>query len=673
MRFLLLLLLAPLVSFGQSTVEDAAMPQDTIRTLLVTATRTPKKRLNTPQAIGAVYESDWSVRHARTAPEALQYAPGVFVQKTNHGGGSPILRGLTGNQTLQLIDGVRLSNATFRFGPNQYFNTIDAFGLDRIEVLRGGGSVQYGTDALGGTIQAFTPNLLFGETPSWNGQVLGRFASQDMEKSTRGTVGFSGQKIAFRAGLTLRDFGNLVGGDTTGTQSPTGYTENDYDLKGSWQITPALRLTAMSQRVQQLDVPVYHKVQLENFGLNEMALQERALHYARLEGEGKRPQLSHWLVQGSWQNTVEERRAAKNNSTKQTDETDKVRSIGAVAQAESRWTSRWSSVTGVEYYHDLVNSSRTAIDFSTNTTTEQRGLYPDGATMGSVGVFTLHEYQWTNWQVTAGLRYNHFSIQVDDENAGEVELNPQALVWNASGLWRFMPQHALFAGVQTGFRAPNIDDLGTLGIVDFRYEQPNYNLEPEQSLQMQVGYKHHAPKLDWEVYWYQNNLAQLISRVLVPGDSISGYPVYQKENVEKALIQGLEADWRWRFHKLFTVDGALTYTYGQNRTRTEPLRRIPPLFGRVGMGFQPKQWNTSAEVCWAGEQDRLAAGDKSDNRIPQGGTPGWWVVNVHAAYTWKMISLRVSGLNLFNEDYRTHGSGVNAVGRSIWVTVGVGW
>ena len=673
MRLLILLLLAPLVLFGQSTVEDTAMPQDTIRTLLVTATRMPKARLNTPQAIGAVYESDWSVKHARTAPEALQYAPGVFVQKTNHGGGSPILRGLTGNQTLQLIDGVRLSNATFRFGPNQYFNTIDAFGLDRIEVLRGGGSVQYGTDALGGTIQAFTPTLLFGEAPSWNGQVLGRFASQDMEKSTRGTVGFSGQKIAFRAGLTFRDFGNLVGGDTTGTQSPSGYTENDYDLKGSWQITPALRLTAMSQRVQQLDVPVYHKVQLENFGLNEMALQERALHYARLEGEGKRPQLSHWLVQGSWQNTVEERRAAKNNSTKQTDETDKVRSIGAVAQAESRWTSRWSSVTGVEYYHDLVNSSRTAIDFSTNTTTEQRGLYPDGATMGSVGVFTLHEYQWTNWQVTAGLRYNHFSIQVDDENAGEVELNPQALVWNASGLWRFMPQHALFAGVQTGFRAPNIDDLGTLGIVDFRYEQPNYELEPEQSLQMQVGYKHHSTNLHWEAYWYQNNLAQLISRVLVPGDSISGYPVYQKENVEKALIQGLEADWRWRFHKLFTVDGALTYTYGQNRTRTEPLRRIPPMFGRVGVGFQPKQWNTSAELCWAGEQDRLAAGDKSDNRIPKGGTPGWWVVNVHAAYMWKMISLRVSGLNLFNEDYRTHGSGVNAVGRSVWVTVGVGW
>jgi len=673
MRLLVLLLLAPFFLFGQSTVEDAAMPQDTIRTLLVTATRTPRKRLNTPQAIGAVYESDWSVRHARTAPEALQYAPGVFVQKTNHGGGSPILRGLTGNQTLQLIDGVRLSNATFRFGPNQYFNTIDAFGLDRIEVLRGGGSVQYGTDALGGTIQAFTPTLLFGETPTWNGQVLGRFASQDMEKSTRGSVGFSGQKIAFRAGLTLRDFGDLVGGDTTGTQSPTGYTENDYDLKAAWQITPALRLTALTQRVQQLDVPVYHKVQLENFAFNEMALQERALHYLRLEGEGKRAFASHWLLQGSLQNTVEKRRAAKNNSTKQTDETDKVRSIGAVAQAESRWTARWSSVTGVEYYHDRVNSSRTKIDLSTNTTTEERGLYPDGSTMSSVGVFTLHEYNWTKWQVTAGLRYNYFSINVSDENAGEVELNPQALVWNASGLWRFLPEHALFAGVQTGFRAPNIDDLGTLGIVDFRYEQPNYDLEPEQSLQMQVGYKHHAPKLDWEVYWYQNTLEQLISRVLVPGDSISGYPVYQKENVEKALIQGFETDWNWRFHPLWTVDGALTYTYGQNRTRQEPLRRIPPLFGRVGVGFQPKQWNTSAELCWAGEQDRLAAGDRSDNRIPKGGTPGWWVVNVHAAYTWKMVSLRVSGLNLFNEDYRTHGSGVNGVGRSVWVTVGVGW
>ncbi|MFZ4632784.1 MAG: TonB-dependent receptor plug domain-containing protein [Saprospiraceae bacterium] len=673
MRLLFLILLAPFMVFAQTARDTSVSADDTLNTLLVTATRTPKARLNTPQAIGAVYENDWSVKHARTSPEALQYAPGVFVQKTNHGGGSPFVRGLTGNQTLQLLDGVRLNNATFRFGPNQYFNTIDAFGLHRIEVLRGGGSVQYGTDALGGTLQAFTPVLLFSDDPSWHGQAIGRFATQGMEKTGRGEIGFSSTKLALRAGLTLRDFGDLVGDDTTGTQSPTGYTENDYDLKAAWQITPALRLTALTQRVQQLDVPVYHKVQLENFAFNEMALQERALHYLRLEGESKRAYASHWLLQGSLQNTIEERRAAKNNSAKQTDETDKVRSIGAVAQAESRWTSRWTSVTGVEYYHDKVNSSRTSIDLNTNTATGQRGLYPDGATMGSIGVFTLHEYQWTKWQLAAGLRYNHFSINVSDENAGDVELNPQALVWNASALWRFHEEHALFVGAQTGFRAPNIDDLGTLGIVDFRYEQPNYELEPEQSLQTQIGYKHHSTNLHWEAYWYQNNLEQLISRVLSPGDSISGYPVYQKENVEKALIQGFETDWNWRFHPLWTVDGALTYTYGQNRTRQEPLRRIPPLFGRVGVGFQPKQWITSAELCWAGEQDRLAAGDRSDNRIPKGGTPGWWVVNVHAAYTWKMISLRLSGLNLFNEDYRTHGSGVNGVGRSVWVTVGVGW
>jgi len=118
----------------------------------ITATRKSTELLSIPYAVSLLSGSEIIGRQYRTTPEALTGTTGVFIQKTNHGGGSPFVRGLTGNQTLILQDGIRLNNATFRFGPNQYFNTIDAASVSKIEVARGTSSVQYGSDALGGVV-----------------------------------------------------------------------------------------------------------------------------------------------------------------------------------------------------------------------------------------------------------------------------------------------------------------------------------------------------------------------------------------------------------------------------------------------------------------------------------------------------------------------------------------
>ncbi len=128
----------------------------TLDEVVISANRYGSAKLKTPEAINRVDYKTIQKFLPNNTPAALRLTPGVFVQKTNHGGGSPFLRGLTGNQTLLLVDGIRLSNATTRYGPNQYFNTIDVFGIEKIEVLRGSGSVQYGSDAIGGTIQTFS-------------------------------------------------------------------------------------------------------------------------------------------------------------------------------------------------------------------------------------------------------------------------------------------------------------------------------------------------------------------------------------------------------------------------------------------------------------------------------------------------------------------------------------
>ena len=99
------------------------------------------------------------------------------------------------------------------------------------------------------------------------------------------------------------------------------------------------------------------------------------------------------------------------------------------------------------------------------------------------------------------------------------------------------------------------------------------------------------------------------------------------------------------------------------------MRRVPPFNGRLSATYQWKGWFSSAEMLYASEQDRLAQGDKDDNRIPKGGTPGWKVINIYAGYQWKDVQLNACLQNLLNEDYRTHGSGINAVGRSVWLSL----
>ena len=170
---------------------------------------------------------------------------------------------------------------------------------------------------------------------------------------------------------------------------------------------------------------------------------------------------------------------------------------------------------------------------------------------------------------------------------------------------------------------------------------------------------------------YRMQLSNLITRVKVENSRIGGYPVYKKENIENAAINGVEAELNWKVSTKINVSGACTYTQGENKLKSEPMRRIPPLHGRLMSTYRKEVWFAAAEVLYAGKQGRLAQGDKDDNRIPPGGTPGWKVLNLYAGSSWKTLQFNAGLQNIFNQDYRTHGSGINGVGRSGWLAVSV--
>lgn len=374
-----------LTSYGWSA-ETQGMENDTIikghlSEVVITANRFRDINFKVPQPVYSIQQTTINQNQLRSTPEALTILPGVFVQKTNHGGGSPFLRGLTGNQTLMLIDGIRMSNSTMRYGPNQYLNTIDVFGIDRVEVLNGSGSVQYGSDALGGTIQLFTTDANYDSLSTWHGKLLGRVTTQSMEQTGHFRLAYGSEKFAFTGGISYRKFGDLVAGKNTGIQDPTGYKELDFDLKAKVKLLKATELVAAFQQVHQTEVPVYHKISLENYAINQMDPQSRNLGYLKINQGFNHGIWKSAHFTASTQNSMEVRKLKKNGATKFREETDQVNTLGFSLDiiTGSKAGHGWNAVSGVEYYRDLVNSSRSDLDEITGITTHNRGLYPDGS------------------------------------------------------------------------------------------------------------------------------------------------------------------------------------------------------------------------------------------------------------------------------------------------------
>ncbi|MGZ8552478.1 MAG: TonB-dependent receptor plug domain-containing protein [Chitinophagaceae bacterium] len=645
----------------------------TIRSLgevVVTAQRHQQESLLVPYSVNTLSQRYIGEMNPGTTPEALMGMNGVFVQKTNHGGGSPFVRGVTGNQTLILVDGIRLNNSTFRYGPNQYLNTIDPFTIQRIEVAKGTGSVQYGTDAIGGVVHILTrdPRFAAGKA-AWHGRAIGKYMTDDMEKTIRGEVNYSGKKFALITGFAKKNFGDLVGGDTTGRQSPSGYDEWSLDMKAKFLLKENIQLTIANQFLQQENVPVYHKVVLENFAVNEMDPQQRLLSYARINAQGKSSFFKETEITLSYQQTMEGRNSRKNGTTGLRKEKDKINTLGFTTDIFSEFNNVWTANSGIELYYDKVGSTREDIDTQTGLSSPKRGLYPDDSKYGNYSVYSLHHFHWGRWIADAGVRLNTFDIRINDTTLGNVKISPSAWVGNVALMYELDKSQTLYASFSSGYRAPNVDDMGTLGIVDFRYELPTADLKPEKSRHSELGYKFQTMRLSGTFAAYYMHLTDLITRVKTDGPIINGYQVYKKENTESAFIRGFETELNWNAVKNLHITGGIAYAYGQSLSRKEPLRRIPPFNGRLTGKYRNNKWFAATEFQFASHQKRLAQGDKDDNRIPAGGTPGWSLLNFFGGYTFAIVQLNAGIQNIFNKDYRTHGSGINGAGRSAWLSV----
>lgn len=650
----------------------------TLDEMVVTGSRVEESLFELPQAGSVLTREEMEEMIYRTTPEALTHQPGVTVQKTAHGHGSPFIRGLTGPQVVILVDGVRLNNSTFRFGPNQYLNTIDPGAIERIEVIRGPSSVLYGSDALGGVINIITRKRRdFEAARDVDAEVGAVYGSADDEKTGRVSVEGNVERFGYLANGSYRDFDNLEGGGDIGEQLHTGYEEYHANLALSYKLQGG-RVDLVVQQTEQMNVPRTDKFVNDNQSqiFDPQEHTSVALHWDTRVGSGLADRLKGSL---SYQRQYEVLDRFDIGDTQFRHYEDDVRTTGLNLQADKLMAGSHLLSYGMEYYADDVDSSRVDTEFGVATV--KRGNFPDGSEYTRLGLFLQDQIALSaRSELTLGVRYDRNELDTVLVNYGA--FNPDYDDISGSIRWSGLitDDTRLFASVSQGFRAPSLDDVAVLRETNQDIDAPSPNVESEHSINYELGIKVNKPRWQGTATAFWSDLDDLIERG--PGtylglnfidDNGNGIQdadelsVNQKFNVGEAKIYGVELDGSVRVTGAWTAYGNFTWLRGENETDNEPVSRIPPMRALLGARWQPagSAYWVEPFVELVDNQDRLSARDQGDARIPPGGTPGYGTLNLHAGWGDGVQSLNVALNNLGDKAYKTHGSGVFGPGREI--------
>ncbi len=689
------------VSYQKKTVKNIRLRADAITQLdtiylqahiypqaevMVTASRHEQPAHLIAQTVNLVDPLEIFTRNSATTAEALREEKGVFIQKTNHGGGSAIIRGLSSNHILILVDGIRLNNATYRLGNHQYLTTVDANALKAIEIIHGPGSMLYGSDALGGVINLIGRRAVFTK----NGKRVryrsfGRFSAADQSLTTHADWQISNSSLAWNGGASYHRFGDLRNGaslanlllsrpDGNTRQSPSAYRGYDFNNVFSFKLNPGQKFKLLWQRSRQFDVPRYDKYLYNDYHTWLYEPQLRDLFYIRSQTDFNGSPFQSLQITLSLNRQQEGRIKQRKLSDPKTSENDDIRTLGLQAHTIARIRSHIFTA-GFEVYHDDVHSTARRFD-GLETLQLPRGRFPDKSTYLSSGVFIQDEFPLnTRTFLTSGLRYAWFQTRFTDPTPqiGQVSENFAALTASVALLYEAQPGLQLSMVLANGFRAPNLSDLAKLGESKGNtYEVPSPNLHPERINSFELGAHWKKNQIEIRGAAYFSLLDNLLTRenVLYQGQStiiIDGqiYKIKSRSNGGAGFITGSEAGFRYSFSRDLFLDGNLAYTYGQNKSRNEPFDGIPPFFGKLELGWQRSNSELQFYSRFASLQPRLSTDAMDDPRIPVGGTPGWFTLNIRGRYIFsENIQINMAIENLLDRLYREHGSGINAPGRN---------
>ncbi|MFH1227939.1 MAG: TonB-dependent receptor [Planctomycetota bacterium] len=665
--------------------------------IVVTASRREAKVFDAPYDISIIGSDDIQSRQlARTVPDILAEEPGVMVQKTSYGQGSPYLRGFTGFRNVFLIDGIRLNNSVFRDGPNQYWNTVDPFTIERLEMVKGPASVMYGSDAIGGAVNAISrdgktavsPALMRGkaeDASAFHPRFYYRYASANKSSVSRVETKINPtEQLNMLLGGSLKDFDDLKGGKSIGLQHKTGYNDNSGDFMARYALSDKSTLTLAHQDVAQNDIWRTHRTIYGSswhgttVGTDKKHLFDQGRQLTYLQYEAQKPLSFSERIKASlsYQVQTENQLTVKKDSKMEKAGFD-VRTTGFWAQSETPALGFGRITAGIEYYSDSVASYRRTFKADgTLNTIEIQGPVADDASYNMTGLFIQDEINLSpKIELTAGLRYTNIKTKADKVKdpltSAQVGLsdNWSNTVGNLRMLYRLNDNMNCYGGISQGFRAPNLSDLTRYDIAQSgQQEIPNLSLRPERFINYEVGLKKKQANWQMNISAFHTAVTDMIMRYPTGNMIGSNYEV-QKANIGDGFVKGFEVKGDYRINPAWSLFGGLAYVRGEVDTYPssdqvkdrEPMSKVQPMQGVIGgrwneatqrysrllegselqptipgskfANAQTARYWAEAFIKGAGQQDRLSPEDKLDTqRIPPDGTPGYATVNIRGGW-----------------------------------------
>ena len=686
-----------------------------------------QKKRDIPQQIVSVTSEDVLFTNPQTAADLLQSSGQVYVQKSQLGGGSPIIRGFSTNRLLIAVDGVRFNTAIFRGGNVQNIISIDPFAVARTEVILGPGSVVYGSDAVGGVMNFYTkkPKFSFKEGYSFSGNSTVRYATANKEKTGHFDFNIGAKKWAFLTSVTYSDFDNL----RMGSHGPDDYLRNQYvetingvDTVVQNQNPKIQRPTAYSQ-INTMQKVRYMPNNNWNFdlGLFYTTTSDYPRYDRLIRDTNGAPESAVWdygpqqWVSGNLQiqntpdtNTLFDE-SAFTLSFQHFKEGRSDRDFGdsflyKTQEKVAAYTTAWDFEKkikkaklnyGVEYIFNKVGSRGLKTDISTGISQRDVSRYPDGSSWQSLAGYMSSQFALAkNISFLGGLRYSHIIIDAQFDTSlfdlpfTEVTINTGALTGTAGVTWNPNQTLGWRLNLGTAFRAPNIDDIGKV----FDSEPgsvvvPNPDLKPEYAYNADIGV---SLNFDTVVKFDFAGFYTILEDALIRRDfSLDGESqiLYQGElstiqaiqNASRAQVYGFEAGIAIAFSKELKLSSQYNITKGfaQDQQGTkEALRHAAPAYGNTRLFYNNAKLTLAAFVEYNGQFDFedlapsqqnnafLYAADQNGNPY----APKWYTLNFSAQYKYsKFLQLNATLENITDKRYRPYSSGLSAPGRNLIV------
>ncbi|WP_268034637.1 TonB-dependent receptor plug domain-containing protein [Algoriphagus sp. PAP.12] len=693
--------------------------------VVISGSRWARDSDETPSKIISISPKSIEFQNPQTAADLLGISGKVYIQKSQQGGGSPMIRGFATNRLLYSVDRVRMNSAIFRGGNIQNVLNLDPFTMEHTEVFFGPGSVIYGSDAIGGVMsfKTLTPKLSLDDETLVSGNAVTRFSSANKEKTGHFDLNLGWKKWASVTSVSYWDYDDL----RQGKNGPDDY------LKSVYVQRIGIEDVVLTQDDPLLQVPSAYSqlnlMQKVRFKPSQKWDFQYGFHYSETSSYGRYdrhnrmrdglpryaewdygPQkwmmnnlsISHFTKNGLFdqmsiriaQQRFEESRIDRslNKPTRSTQE-EMVDAFSANLDFTKVLDSHNTLIYGAEYVINKVNSTGFTTDITDGTMEEGPARYPE-STWNSFGVF-INEEHYFNKKVNlkAGLRYNIFGLNADfdtrfyDFPFSEAKSTNSSLTGSLGAVWRPSETWVFSGNFGTAFRAPNVDDMGKVfdsepGAVTI----PNPDLEAEYAYNLDLGFAKkfgNFAKFDLTGYYTILNNALVRRDYLLNGQDSILYQgelsqVQAMQNAAQARVYGLQAGIEVQLTSKLTFNSDINFQRGEEELddgTTSPSRHAAPTFGVSRLTYAFKKLQVQFYAQYQGERsfDKLPEEEKGKDEIyakdsnGNNYAPAWHTLNLKASYSlFDFLKVNAGLENITDQRYRPYSSGISGAGRN-WV------